>query len=201
MTDKYTNTVEYGPIVDAGPDTFGIRGAAGAVLRYNKTSGQERFRFFKTDTFAQQDNIALYMRVDPAEELGLELLNKTYEDCEAYVDGTSSYDEYKTKMETIWTDLSTMYDSIEDPSKLVSTVAKEDGTMLEEAMARYDFLTVKYQLDNFITGRKPAGAVTPVIAPTKNSDTAIIIVTIIAITSVTAIGALLVIKRRKSITK
>lgn len=197
-TDKYTNGISYssdGGLVISGEGTSATDGPV--TLRYNYANDQLRYRFYKSG----QQAVSLYMRVDPAEELGLELLNKTYEDCAAYVDGSSSYDEYKTKMETIWSDLSTMYDNIEDPSKLVSTSAKEDGTMLEEAMARYDFLTVKYQLDNFIAGRKPAGAVTPVIVPTKNSDTAIIIVTIIAITSVSAIGALLVIKRRKSITK
>ena len=197
-TDKYTNGISYSlddGLVISGEGTSATDGPV--TLRYNYNSDQLRYRFYKSG----QQAISLYMRVDPAEELGLELLNKTYGDCKAYVDGTSDYEEYKGKMETIWSDLSTMYDNIEDPSKLVSTSAKEDGIMLEEAMARYDFLTVKYQLDNFITGRKPAGAVTPVIVPTKNSDTAIIIVTIIAITSVSAIGALLVIKRRKSITK
>ena len=37
-----------------------ITGSSGAILRYNKTSGQERFRYFKSDSYQNQQPILLY---------------------------------------------------------------------------------------------------------------------------------------------
>ena len=53
-TDVYTNTISF---ADGNAD---IVGTGGAYLRYNATSGQERFRYFKSATYTGQKAIALY---------------------------------------------------------------------------------------------------------------------------------------------
>lgn len=53
-----TMTVSY----DAESASTVIANPAGAVLRYNKTSGQDRFRFFKSTTYTNQQPIQLYKK-------------------------------------------------------------------------------------------------------------------------------------------
>ena len=50
----YTNTLSFD-----GSDAT-VRSSAGFYLRYNKTSGQDRFRYFKPSTYTNQQPIALY---------------------------------------------------------------------------------------------------------------------------------------------
>ncbi len=52
---QYTNTIV---INDDG--TAQITGSGNSILRYNATSGQERFRYFKSSTYTSQKAIALY---------------------------------------------------------------------------------------------------------------------------------------------
>lgn len=46
-----------------------IVGSGGAYLRYNSTSGQNRFRYFKSSTYTGQKAIALYKRVEATAEV------------------------------------------------------------------------------------------------------------------------------------
>lgn len=132
-----------------------------------------------------------------------ELLELTDAVCKDY-DGVT---DNKSKLETVWETLvdSSHYGALtsEQIENLVDCEASETGTTVQQAMARYDYLVVKYELDNFISDRTPSvGAVTqPTISNNNNinSSMSIIVVAVIAITSLSAIGVLLVIKRRKSI--
>lgn len=132
-----------------------------------------------------------------------ELLELTDAVCKDY-DGVT---DNKSKLETVWETLvdSSHYGALtsEQIKNLVDCEASETGTTVQQAMARYDYLVVKYELDNFISDRTPSvGAVTqPTISNNNNinSSMSIIVVAVIAITSLSAIGVLLVIKRRKSI--
>lgn len=56
-TDVYTNTISF---ADGNAD---IVGTGGAYLRYNATSGQERFRYYKSATYSSQKAIALFKYV------------------------------------------------------------------------------------------------------------------------------------------
>ena len=131
-----------------------------------------------------------------------ELLELTDAVCKDY-DGVT---DNKSKLETVWETLvdSSHYGALtsEQIENLVDCEASETGTTVQQAMARYDYLVVKYGLDNFISDRVPSvGAVTqPIVSNNNiNNSMSIVVVTVIAITSLSAIGVLLVIKRRKSI--
>ena len=54
---EYTNTIS----IDANGNA-NIIGSGGAYLRYNATSGQERFRYYQSDTYTNQKAIALYKK-------------------------------------------------------------------------------------------------------------------------------------------
>ena len=54
----YTNTIS---ITDGNAD---IIASGGAHLRYNKTSGQTRFRYYKSSTYTEQQAIALYKKTN-----------------------------------------------------------------------------------------------------------------------------------------
>ena len=57
---KYVSTIT---LENDGPK---VVGSAGNVLRYNATSGQDRFRYFKSTTYTAQKPIALYKYVEVA---------------------------------------------------------------------------------------------------------------------------------------
>ena len=56
----YTNTIS----IDADGNA-NIKGSGGAYLRYNASSGQERFRYFKSGSYTSQKVIQLYKLVEP----------------------------------------------------------------------------------------------------------------------------------------
>ena len=55
---EYTNTIS----IDAG--NANIIGSGGAYLRYNATSGQERFRYYQSATYTNQKAITLYKKTN-----------------------------------------------------------------------------------------------------------------------------------------
>lgn len=57
---KYTNSISF------DDNNVVITASGGAVLRYNATSGQERFRYFKSSTYTSQKAIQLYKKVAEA---------------------------------------------------------------------------------------------------------------------------------------
>lgn len=199
-TDDYTNSISY----SGETPEMKIAGSGGAVLRYNSANNQNRFRFYSSSSYTGQKAVSLYKQVDDkADEFSLDLLNMTNASCSAYVDGTSSYEEYKTIMTGVWTTLAdeNHYGSLsaDEISRLVSADAVHDGTTIEQAMARYDFLCIKYVLTQFISGRTVLGlgVITSTSNNTINTNAALISVIIVAVISVSAIGVLLVVKKRK----
>lgn len=137
-----------------------------------------------------------------AEEFSQDLLDQTDAVCKDYDDVTNNHDA----IEAIWSNLASndKYPSLPAAQKTILAEAARDesGTVVEQAMARYDYLTGKYNLSNFINGRTPVVFAAPSTISSDNninSSMSIIVVAVIAITSLSAIGVLLVIKRRKSI--
>lgn len=137
-----------------------------------------------------------------AEEFSQDLLDQTDAVCKDYDDVTNNHDA----IEAIWSNLASndKYPSLPADQKTILAEAARDesGTVVEQAMARYDYLTGKYNLSNFINGRTPVAFAAPSTISSDNninSSMSIIVVAVIAITSLSAIGVLLVIKRRKSI--
>ena len=137
-----------------------------------------------------------------AEDFSQDLLDQTDAVCKDYDDVTNNHDA----IEAIWSNLASndKYPSLPAAQKTILAEAARNpsGTVVEQAMARYDYLTGKYKLSNFINGRTPVAFAAPSTISSDNnfnSSMSIIVVAVIAITSLSAIGVLLVIKRRKSI--
>ena len=137
-----------------------------------------------------------------AEDFAQDLINQTDAVCVNYVDGESSYSEFKAELTTIWNDLASndKYPSLPGAQKtiLAEAARDEEGTVVEQAMARYDFLTGKYELSNFINGRTPivpAGRIDFSNDISQNSS--MIIIVSIAAVSALAFTMLLVFKKKK----
>lgn len=58
-TEEYANTIS----IDAAGNAD-VLASGGAYMRYNATSGQERFRYFKSSTYTAQKAIQLYKKVE-----------------------------------------------------------------------------------------------------------------------------------------
>ena len=129
-----------------------------------------------------------------------ELLELTDAVCKDY-DGVT---DNKEALEAVWETLvdSSHYGALtsEQIENLVDADASESGTTIQKAMARYDYLVGKYKLDNFISGRTPVVFANQPIQTSNNSintNFAMIAVIVVAVTSLSAIGVLLVVKKRK----
>ena len=136
-----------------------------------------------------------------AMSIAFELLAETDSVCADY-DGVT---DNKEALETIWETLSSAswYGALAGDEQLVlqEADASESGTTIQKAMARYDYLVGKYKLDNFISGRTPVAFANQPIQPSNNSvntNFALVSVIIVAVVSVSAIGVLLVVKKRKN---
>ncbi len=127
-----------------------------------------------------------------------ELLDLTDVFCAGY-DGVT---DNKAKVKEVWDTLSgeSKYGSLNETevSNLVGAHRKQDGTVVEQAMARYDYLTGKYKQTNFITGRTPVvfTFIGGELSEIKNDNTMMIIIAISATTAI-AFGVLLILKKKK----
>ena len=133
-----------------------------------------------------------------AEQFAQELLDLTDAVCEGYEEGDNNHDA----LEAIWSTLAgaDKYPSLPAAEKTILAEAERDesGTVVERAMARYDFLTGKYNLNNFINGRTPVAARGNFdYSNEANSNTTMIVIVAIAAVSAISLAALLVIKKRK----
>lgn len=118
-----------------------------------------------------------------------------------------------------WKDLKDQYESVANPlssqdKATISTIkAVEHASPVtvkeqtEAAMAKYDYIVAKYNLGQHLSeeypdfiGRDPDPLrnITEPIVISNNTNSAIIAVTVIALTSVSAIAVLLIVKRRKT---
>ena len=196
---QYENSIAF---VDSA---ITVTGSGGAQLRFNKTSGQTRFRYFKKASYATMEPIVLYKRVSStAEQFAEDLLAQTSETCSQY-DSSNNLGN-KSKFTSIWSELSgaNHYSALSSSEKLLLVEADRDesGSTIERAVARYDFITGKYSLTNFIEGRTPVSFAGININQSinENSSSTIVIV-VVALISISSIGVLLVIKRKRSLVK
>lgn len=135
-----------------------------------------------------------------AADFAQDLLDQTNAVCTGYEEGDNNHDA----LVTIWSDLASAdkYPSLPSDQKEILAEAdrNESGTVVEQAMARYDFLTGKYSLSNFINGRTPivpAGSYVPSYESNLSSSSSIAIIVIVAVASMTLLGVTLVIRKRK----
>ena len=100
-----------------------------------------------------------------------------------------------------WSLLETEYDTLTSVEKEAFRlgVPSQTGTNIEKAIARYDLVVRKYGWDNFMQRSVASGA--PYVQPIANNNSSTIIIVVVALTSITSIGVLLVIKRKRSLVK
>ncbi len=134
-----------------------------------------------------------------AEDFAEQLLSETDAVCVGY-DGIANNKEALVEVwnhlggEERWQALSATQQQI-----LIDTNADEEGTTVEQAMARYDYLTGKYGLNNFIAGRTPASFANIAYYDSQvtESSTSVTIIVIVAVASMTLLGVTLVLRKRK----
>lgn len=66
-TTTYTNTLS----IDGGDNFVAVSG--GAYMRYNATSGQDRFRYFKSSTYTSQKAVQLYKKATYSREVSVSI--------------------------------------------------------------------------------------------------------------------------------
>ncbi len=177
---QYTNTISF----DDG--NANIVGSGGAYLRYNSASDQKRFRYYASDKYTGQKAIQLYRMED--EKYAEYFLNSIT--CNN--NGASA-----PTISPSWSSLGTEYSNLSDTSKSYFTGGSpnKSGTVVEQAIARYDLLVRKYKYNNFMS-RTFTGSniLTPI---TKNETNIVLIVTLMSILSVSAIFLVFIKKKRQ----
>ena len=180
-------------------------------LAWNNVASTPRFAAYKTG----QTPIQLY---GPSQEIVIS------ENGLAFINNLLSYtcdeDGKTAPSKSVWSSLNTQYDATgddtiptEDKDLFRTITAVEHASpvttreKVEQAMAKYDYIVGKYNKTQGLTedypdfiNRNPA-ALKNISAPTigtSSTNTAIIVVSVIAIVSVSSIGVLLVLKRRKN---
>ena len=132
-----------------------------------------------------------------AEDFAQDLLDQTDAVCAGWKEGDNNHDA----LEAIWSDLASndKYPSLPAAQKTILAEANRDesGTVVEQAMARYDFLTGKYNLSHFINGRTPMSFAFTGFDNLAETNNTMIIVISIAATSALAFTLLLVFKKKK----
>ena len=136
-----------------------------------------------------------------AEDFAQDLLDQTDAVCVNYVDGESSYSEFKSSLTTIWNNLqgNDKYPSLPSAQKTILAEANrdEEGTVVEQAMARYDYLTGKYDLSNFINGRTPIVPANRVMINMLSNNNFMIVIIFIATISALGLTMAFVFKKKK----
>lgn len=136
-----------------------------------------------------------------AEDFAEDLLAQTNaaDVCGDYEPDESHYAAIKAKLVAIWSDLAgaEKYPSLPSDQKtiLAEANADETGDTVEKAMARYDFLTVKYDLSQFINGRSLPSSVGNRVE-INNNNSLIVVIAIISAVSLVALSTLLVLKKK-----
>ena len=143
---------------------------------------------------------------EQADAFGTYFLNATSTAC---ADVTTP-DANKAALEEIWATISSYYNNIDNLSDAARTLVKNatannEGTDLEKAMARYDTIMNRYEassniIDNFID-RSTSSAQKSSIKANFNSNSLVLIISIVAFLSITSFGSYVFIRRRKLATK
>ena len=127
-----------------------------------------------------------------------EFLSATDEICEDY-DGVT---DNGAAIEAIWGTYKTKFEGLStvQQNALRNPTMYGRGNTIKSAMARYDYLAAKYEVENYIGRTLPVLSVISSSPVTNNVDnsSSIVIVAVIALTSISSIAVLLIIKRRKT---
>lgn len=140
-----------------------------------------------------------------AEEFAQYLLDETDAVCEGYTEGDNNHDA----LVTVWNKLQNPTDPDQksypflpsaEKTVLGEADADEEGSTIEQAIARYEHICSAYGLAQFIEGRAEIpvkGSYAPSYVSTLDSSSSITIIVIVAVASMTLLGVTLVLRKRK----
>ncbi|HBB05677.1 MAG TPA: hypothetical protein DCZ41_03730 [Firmicutes bacterium] len=176
--------------------------SGGAHLRYNAASDQERFRYYKSSSYDRQMPISLYLvssdEYQPVKE-DLEFADAllTILECDATGNTAPSKDDWNGIATTYFDPLST-----EAKEYFKKAAANLEGSDIEKAMAKYDYIIAKYGTDNYTDyiGRgveKIAQSRSLVASEKDNNILAIVSICVFAGTVITA-GLFFALKKKKA---
>ena len=133
-----------------------------------------------------------------AEDFAQDLIDQTDAVCAGWKEGDNNHDA----LVAIWSNLAAndKYPSLPAAQKTILAEAErdEEGTVVEQAMARYDFLTGKYNLSNFINGRTPIVVAGSNFTPAFDNNNSYIIIIVISAVSVMSFGLALFLRKKRS---
>ena len=144
------------------------------------------------------------VRLPNAEAFAQTLLDQTDTVCTNSEEPGSS--KRKLALKNLWKSTGAVgagYEALTATEKhaLIKSAAKEDGSVVEQAMARYDYLVSAYSLDNII-GRTPSSSLvnTQTISNENSVSTSVAtsVVIVVAVISITTLAVLVVVKKRKA---
>ncbi|MCQ2793163.1 MAG: hypothetical protein MJ221_01895 [Bacilli bacterium] len=166
-----------------------VANAGGAVLRYNDTSNQNRFRFYK-DGGGTQKLVQLYKKVE-----AYTIANFVSDWNTATNAACSNPDADNTDAITAaWPGIKTNYLKLSAADQ--ATVAAGGDPTPASLIERYDHIVERYDLENFME-RSVASSPRINVLNTMNDNGSIAIIVVVSLLSVTAIGGYFFIRRRK----
>lgn len=167
-------------------------------MRFNNTSGQTRFRFYKTSTYTGDSYkaISLYKLTEANTALGYatEFKKTLTTPC------ADSSSNNQAKVEAVWSELSARF------TRLRASVQTElkNGTSTEatvlEALELYDHIVRRYgnEIINDFMARGITHNASNITYKTSNSNTTILVVILVTFASVTAVGGYFFLRKRKT---
>ena len=132
-----------------------------------------------------------------------DLISLTNDQCSVYDTDDYNFAEAQAIFESVWESLAgeNYFGKLSDAEVLVLEEATADASstdVVEKAMYRYDLITAKYGLTNFISGRTPTlGRYIPAYESNVDSSSSVAIIIVVAVASMTLLGTTLIIRKRK----
>lgn len=143
---------------------------------------------------------------------GLQFLDETYASCTSYAGGylpdySASYEENMESIKQNFNSIfylffnSVYYTNLTDAMRnsLLITDANPSGSPVEQAMSTYDYIVAKYGCDNPLGREVVQYRVINYTSYTEDSTSAIFVISIITLISISTIAMLIIIKKRRGI--
>ena len=197
-------------LIDYSSDGVRIKNSSGQYLCFDNYGGTKRFYIGELD---DTNDVFLYKCPPSESEITAEngFVKKFLEDSDVCDPAGSVF----SITSSLWSGLQTSFDALPGPVQatfvnLTYNVSEIENRSKEHAMSRYDYIYQKYHssvayITDFI-GRSSAGTMQPVyneanvsLSISNNPNNTVSLITITALCSVTSIGVLLIIKKRKAI--
>lgn len=123
------------------PDGLGIKGGGGARMRFNNNSNQLRFRYYKENTYGDQQGIQIYkLKEDDG-------LNEAISFASTFLTTVTCDGGYTPPSEAAWAAMGEEYESISASAKAYLSSAADEAIIL--FLERYDYIISKYGTDAY----------------------------------------------------